>query len=200
MLGVCSRTIRRWDAAGKISCTRTPGGHRRLSLAIISDQVFQFESLEADSPIQKIFVIDILDWSSYNRYNYNSALQELIFDTEDHEDVEFYLIDLSLNRILRVNIGFFQKFASELSSDGNSSSRALYDRILESFGRPGMLHNIRIVLTLGFSLKWVEILMNGADKVEYHPHFIEGVENLWGYDQETGEFIELTIQKAKDED
>jgi excisionase family DNA binding protein len=35
MLGVCNRTIRRWDAAGKISCTRTPGGHRRLSMATI---------------------------------------------------------------------------------------------------------------------------------------------------------------------
>ncbi len=38
MLGVCNRTIRRWDAAGKISCTRTPGGHRRLSMATIDAQ------------------------------------------------------------------------------------------------------------------------------------------------------------------
>ena len=38
ILGVCNRTIRRWDAAGKISCTRTSGGHRRLSLAIIEAQ------------------------------------------------------------------------------------------------------------------------------------------------------------------
>ena len=35
MMGVCTRTIRRWDAAGRITCTRTPGGHRRFSLAII---------------------------------------------------------------------------------------------------------------------------------------------------------------------
>ena len=35
MLGVCARTIRRWDAAGMISCTRTRGGHRRVSLAVI---------------------------------------------------------------------------------------------------------------------------------------------------------------------
>ncbi len=35
MIGVCTRTIRRWDAAGKITCTRTPGGHRRFSLAIL---------------------------------------------------------------------------------------------------------------------------------------------------------------------
>lgn len=38
MLGVCTRTIRRWDAAEKISCTRTLGGHRRISLAIIEGQ------------------------------------------------------------------------------------------------------------------------------------------------------------------
>ena len=38
MLGVCTRTIRRRDAAGKIRCTRTPGGHRRISLAIIEGQ------------------------------------------------------------------------------------------------------------------------------------------------------------------
>jgi putative resolvase len=35
MLGVCTRTVRRWDVAGKITCTRTPGGHRRISLDII---------------------------------------------------------------------------------------------------------------------------------------------------------------------
>jgi putative resolvase len=35
MLGVCTRTVRRWDAAGRITCTRTQGGHRRMSLAII---------------------------------------------------------------------------------------------------------------------------------------------------------------------
>ncbi len=38
MMGVCIRTIRRWDAAGKITCTRTPGGHRWVSLAIIEGQ------------------------------------------------------------------------------------------------------------------------------------------------------------------
>ena len=31
-LGVCSKTIRRWDASGRIKCARTPGGHRRISI------------------------------------------------------------------------------------------------------------------------------------------------------------------------
>ena len=31
-LGVCTKTVRRWDATGKIQCHRTLGGHRRISL------------------------------------------------------------------------------------------------------------------------------------------------------------------------
>jgi putative resolvase len=38
MMGVCTRTIRRWDAAGTITCTRTLGGLPRISLAIIEGQ------------------------------------------------------------------------------------------------------------------------------------------------------------------
>jgi excisionase family DNA binding protein len=45
IMGVCTRTIRRWDAAGKIQCTRTIGGHRRISLAIIEGH----PAREADS-------------------------------------------------------------------------------------------------------------------------------------------------------
>ena len=32
-LGVCAKTIRRWDKARKILCTRTIGGHRRISVS-----------------------------------------------------------------------------------------------------------------------------------------------------------------------
>ncbi len=32
-LGVCTRTIRRWDARGIIHCRRTPGNHRRITPA-----------------------------------------------------------------------------------------------------------------------------------------------------------------------
>ena len=31
-LGVCIKTIRRWDRDGKIHCYRTPGGHRRFAI------------------------------------------------------------------------------------------------------------------------------------------------------------------------
>ena len=34
-LGVCTKTLRRWDAAGRISCIRTAGGHRRFSMVEI---------------------------------------------------------------------------------------------------------------------------------------------------------------------
>ncbi|MHA1385606.1 MAG: recombinase family protein, partial [Candidatus Helarchaeota archaeon] len=29
---MCSKTIRRWDARGKIECKRTLGGHKRISI------------------------------------------------------------------------------------------------------------------------------------------------------------------------
>jgi len=32
LLGVCSKTIRRWESAGTIACKRTIGGHRRISI------------------------------------------------------------------------------------------------------------------------------------------------------------------------
>lgn len=34
-LSVCTKTIRRWDKAGKIHCHRTPGGHRRIAIVEI---------------------------------------------------------------------------------------------------------------------------------------------------------------------
>ncbi|MBD3185467.1 MerR family DNA-binding transcriptional regulator [Candidatus Bathyarchaeota archaeon] len=35
MMGVSVKTVRRWDAAGKITCSRTAGCHRRISLGEI---------------------------------------------------------------------------------------------------------------------------------------------------------------------
>ena len=32
ILGVCVKTLRRWDKDGKIHCYRTPGGHRRFAI------------------------------------------------------------------------------------------------------------------------------------------------------------------------
>ena len=31
-LNVCTKTLRRWDKAGKLNCSRTPGGHRRIAI------------------------------------------------------------------------------------------------------------------------------------------------------------------------
>jgi hypothetical protein len=32
IIGVSTKTLRRWNASGKLSCTRTVGGHRRVSM------------------------------------------------------------------------------------------------------------------------------------------------------------------------
>ncbi len=47
-LGVCTKTIRRWDAQGFIHCLRTPGNHRRITLSKVNRLlgVFQREVLE----------------------------------------------------------------------------------------------------------------------------------------------------------
>ena len=36
MLGVCSKTLRDWDKQGTLCPIRTPGGHRRYSIAKIN--------------------------------------------------------------------------------------------------------------------------------------------------------------------
>jgi putative resolvase len=35
-LGVCVKTIHRWDKAGKLHCHRTIGGHRRIPLSEVN--------------------------------------------------------------------------------------------------------------------------------------------------------------------
>jgi len=35
VLGVCVKTIHRWDLSNKIQCYRTPGGHRRIAVTEI---------------------------------------------------------------------------------------------------------------------------------------------------------------------
>ena len=35
-LGVCSKTIKRWDKIGHIKCLGTPSGHRRISLSEVN--------------------------------------------------------------------------------------------------------------------------------------------------------------------
>lgn len=44
LLGVCTKTLRRWDHARKLHCLRTAGGHRRIAL-------LEILHLQNDSPI-----------------------------------------------------------------------------------------------------------------------------------------------------
>ena len=51
LLGVCTKTIRRWDTNGKIKCFRTLGGHRRITLIEIKRVVQGLPSeTKIDSP------------------------------------------------------------------------------------------------------------------------------------------------------
>ena len=40
LIGVSTKTIRRWDKAGKISCFRTVGNHRRIKLIEIQEEFY----------------------------------------------------------------------------------------------------------------------------------------------------------------
>jgi len=43
-LSVCTKTIRRWDKAGKIACARTPGNYRRIAIVEINRVMTRNES------------------------------------------------------------------------------------------------------------------------------------------------------------
>ena len=45
ILGVCTKTIRRWDKSGLIICFRTIGGHRRISAVEIA-KITNIESIQ----------------------------------------------------------------------------------------------------------------------------------------------------------
>lgn len=55
-LGVCTKTVRRWDATGKIQCHRTPGGHRRISLREL-ERVLTHPTASPTSPRQSQIAI-----------------------------------------------------------------------------------------------------------------------------------------------
>lgn len=35
LVGVCTKTLRRWEAAGRLTVLRTPGGHRRYERDVL---------------------------------------------------------------------------------------------------------------------------------------------------------------------
>ncbi|TFG30350.1 IS607 family transposase [Candidatus Thorarchaeota archaeon] len=52
-LGVCSKTIRRWDTQGYIHCLRTPGNHRRIPLSEVNRLLGLFHREILESPKKK---------------------------------------------------------------------------------------------------------------------------------------------------
>ena len=54
LLGICTKTIRRWNALGKIECKRTVGGHHRISLIEIErilNHAYNTQNLQEDSSV-----------------------------------------------------------------------------------------------------------------------------------------------------
>ena len=56
ILGVCTKTIRRWDASGKIECKRTVGGHRRISMLEI-ERILYNEKSPSDYQLKRKIAI-----------------------------------------------------------------------------------------------------------------------------------------------
>ena len=55
-LGVCTKTIRRWDARGKIIYRRTVGGHRRISILEITRLIKDHEKDLVNDPEKMVAV------------------------------------------------------------------------------------------------------------------------------------------------
>ncbi|MGY5852863.1 MAG: IS607 family transposase [Candidatus Thorarchaeota archaeon] len=56
-LGVCSKTIRRWDSQGFIHCHRTPGNHRRIPLAEVNRLLGVFHREVLEHPTKKRYAV-----------------------------------------------------------------------------------------------------------------------------------------------
>lgn len=56
-LGVCTKTIRRWDSKGLINCARTPGKHRRISLSEVNRLLGVFHREALEHPTKKRCVV-----------------------------------------------------------------------------------------------------------------------------------------------
>ncbi|MHA1378755.1 MAG: MerR family DNA-binding transcriptional regulator [Candidatus Helarchaeota archaeon] len=53
LLGVCTKTVRRWDALGKVECKRTVGGHRRISILEIGRLLTGVEERSREKRIER---------------------------------------------------------------------------------------------------------------------------------------------------
>jgi hypothetical protein len=176
--------------------------HYNFRLVDISDQVFQFASLDADADVQTIFVIDILDWGSYNRYSYNEAFQTLLLGDEDEagDDVEFYFIDLSTHRIIRVSIPFIRhKLSISADKQGLASFLKEYEQMKHAIGQQQKYKLLYLSMILKFSIKLLENIMDGIGKVDFIEDYIAGIEQVWDYNTDDENFNELQLKKNTEE-
>lgn len=129
VLGVHPGTLRRWADKGEITCSRTPGGHRRFSGDIINNFIESHMnthpvSVGHETIIEGIVTrthheVQIEDPKSqkwYSAFNAN--------DRELHKDKSRYLLSLILQYVLRIQgRGPLLKQVAEIGWDFGSDAR-----------------------------------------------------------------------------
>ena len=173
--------------------------HYILRLTNISDQVYQFETLQQGAEVEQIFVIDRLDYQQYNVFAYGRKFQELLFDEEDHEGVLYFIVDLETRSIMEVEIGFFRKFLfGKVSLDATNDMTEVNDfkdmlvDLQQRLGDNSELQPFNLNLKLRFVLRHLEYLLDGLGRVDFYEDFTQGVFHLWRYHKEGNQFIEVT--------
>jgi hypothetical protein len=171
-----------------------------LQLVNISDQTFEFGCLTTESGVEKVFVIDALDYQQYNVFAYGRAFQEFLFDGDDHDDVLFFLVDLGTRTIMQVDIDFFRRHLIGNVADESAVEEfeanlmGLQDQVESAT----ILGPFRLHLVLRYVIRHIEYLFDGLGRESFYPDFTEGILDLWRFDSDTTKFeaVEWKPQEA----
>ena len=81
-LGVCTKTIRRWDKKGFIHCFRTSGNHRRILLSEVNQLLGLFQRAVLEHPDKKRCAV--YAWVSGHRQKTDGDLDRQLKELVDH--------------------------------------------------------------------------------------------------------------------
>ncbi|MEX2718751.1 MAG: hypothetical protein Q6370_020840 [Candidatus Sigynarchaeota archaeon] len=168
-----------------------------LQLARITDQVYEFVNIAPGSEVERIYVIDYLDWQQHNVFAYGRAFQELLFDDGDHDEIGFFIVDLTTRSIMQVDIRFFRR---HLIGDppGSEKMRAFRTKLADFRQRienATMVAPFKLQLILRFSIPHVEYMLDGLGRVNFYPDFVEGILHAWRFEGDPEGFHEVEWNK-----